>query len=225
MERFRLKEIKKLSGKIILLTGLHIGAGSDEIKIGGVDTPVIKDKNGIPYIPGSSLKGKVRTLLEWYTGNVDLEKGNPYSTSDSNNPIARIFGNGSNNENYSGGPTRASFSDCPLENKEELLKVGALTEVKTEVSINRISGTVSSAGPRQMERVPAGAEFKFLITYRVFDMGDNGDTDEKNFDTLLKGLKLLEYDSLGGSGSRGYGRVKFVFDDEEIKKKFDNIKI
>ena len=61
----RLKEIKSIKGKIVLKTGLHIGAGSDEIHIGGIDTPVVKDPlKGWPYIPGSSLKGKIRTLLE-----------------------------------------------------------------------------------------------------------------------------------------------------------------
>ncbi len=219
----KLKEIKTIEGKIILETGLHIGAGSDEIKIGGIDNPVVRDPlTDRPYIPGSSLKGKVRTLLEWYLGYVS-EDGKPYSTTDSKNPIARIFGNGSNEKDYKGGPTRVSFSDCKLKNAEELIEKNALTEDKTEVSINRLSGTAGSAGPRQMERVPAGAEFEFKITYKVFDKGDGGETDEKYFDILLAGLKLLENDALGGSGSRGYGRIKFVFYDKEIENKFKKI--
>ncbi len=224
MENLKLKEIKMIKGRIILKTGLHIGAGSDEIKIGGIDNPVVKDPiTGYPYIPGSSIKGKVRALLEWFTGNVDLKEGRAFSTKDSDNPIARIFGNGKNIDEYKGGPTRVSFSDCKLLNAEELISNNALTEIKTEVSIDRRKGTASGAGPRQMERVPAGAEFSFEFSYKVFDMGDNGELDEKNFDLLLQGLKLLEMDSLGGSGSRGYGKIKIIFDNKEIQEKFDKI--
>ena len=208
----KLLEIKRIEGKIILKTGLHIGAGSDEIHIGGVDTPVVKDPlTNRPYIPGSSLKGKIRTILEWSTNRVDLEKGGPYATNDSNDNIARIFGNGRNEKDYSGGPTRVSFSDCFMneEKAEEMLKRNALTEEKIEVSIDRVRGTVGGGGPRRIERVPAGAEFEFSISYKVFDMGDGGKEDEKNFNLLLMGMKLLEFDSLGGSGSRGYGKIRF----------------
>ncbi len=207
----RLEKVKKISGKIYLRTGLHIGASNDEIHIGGIDNPVVKDPiTNKPYIPGSSLKGKVRTLLEWATGRVQ-NNGRPWSTDNGNDPIARIFGNGSNDKNYDGGPTRASFSDCFLdsEKSKEMLEKGALTEEKTEVVIDRIKGTVGGGGPRRMERVPAGAIFNFEISYRIYDMDDNGKTDEDNLKLLLKGLKLLEYDALGGSGSRGYGRIRF----------------
>ena len=219
----KLKEIKFIKGKIILKTGLHIGAGGDEIKIGGIDNPVVKDPvTGFPYIPGSSIKGKVRTLLEWFTGNVN-PKGNPFSTKDSNNSIARIFGNGSNENDYLGGPTRVSFSDCKLSNAEKLLEKNAITEIKAEVSIDRVKGTASKAGPRHMERVPAGAEFDFEFSYKIFDMGDDGKIDENNLDLLLIGLKLLEMDSLGGSGSRGYGKIGIdISVPEEIKKKYKN---
>ncbi len=226
----KLREIKSITGVIVLKTGLHIGAGSDEIHIGGIDSPVVKDPlTGWPYIPGSSLKGKIRTLLEWATGKIDKENGRPWATTEGNDPIARIFGNGSlqgEYKNYDGGPTRASFSDCFMVDSkaQEMIEKGVLTEEKIEVSINRIKGTAIS--PRRMERVPAGAVFNFEITYRVYDMGDGGEEDEKNFKLLLKGLKLLEYDALGGSGSRGYGRIKF--EDVKVNGKdcdFENIDI
>ncbi len=218
----KLKEIKFIKGKIILKTGLHIGAGNDEIKIGGIDNPVVKDPvTGYPYIPGSSIKGKVRTLLEWYTGNVSTD-GKPYSTEEDDNPIARIFGNGKNIDEYKGGPTRVSFSDCKLSNAEELLEKNAITETKAEVSIDRLRGTASGAGPRHMERVPAGAEFDFEFSYKIFELdNDNGKTDKDNFELLLKGLKLLELDSLGGSGSRGYGKIKIEINEpNDIKELF-----
>ncbi len=220
----KLKEIKFIKGKIFLHTGLHIGSGNDEIKIGGIDNPVVKEPlNGYPYIPGSSIKGKVRTLLEWYTGSVDQNRGNPFSTTDSKNPISRIFGNGSNEKDYAGGPTRVSFSDCYLLNAEKLIERDALTETKAEVSIDRRKGTASGAGPRHMERVPAGAEFNFELSYKIFDMGDGDNSDEQNFKLLLKGLKLLELDSLGGSGSRGYGKIRFQFEEQTIQDEFDKI--
>ncbi len=224
----KLKAVKKVTGKIVLRTGLHIGAGSDEIHIGGIDNPVIKDPlTGKPYIPGSSLKGKVRTLLEWATGRVKSD-GKPWATEDDEDPIARIFGNGENKENFRGGPTRVSFSDCFMdeEKAKEMIEKGALTDEKIEVTIDRVKGTVGVGGLRRMERVPAGAVFNFEITYRVYDMGDEGEKDKENFELLLKGLKLLEYDALGGSGSRGYGRIKFEnvrIDGEKFN--FDDIKI
>lgn len=218
----KLIKIIRLDGIIELKSGLHIGSGSDEIKIGGTDQPVIKNPiDGMPYIPGSSLKGKIRSLIEWKEDKVGM-KGGPYSTKDSTDSIARIFGNGKNEESYKGGPTRVTFNDCYLNSeyaekwaiKENLDK---LFEIKTEVSIDRVKGTASGAGPRRMERIVSGAKFDFSLAYKVFDMEDNGDNgkiDEENFHILLKGMRMLELDSLGGSGSRGYGKIEFI----ELKK-------
>jgi CRISPR-associated protein Csm3 len=227
----RLKEIKFIEGDILLKTGLHIGAGSDEIHIGGIDTPVVKDPlTNWPYIPGSSLKGKIRTLLEWATNKVRIDDGKPWIAKNGNglDPIARIFGNGGNDNNYNGGPTRVSFSDCFMfeEKAKEMIERGVLTEEKIEVSIDRSKGAAKKGGLRKIERVPAGATFKFEISYKVYDMEDDGNEDEENFNLLLMGMKLLEYDALGGSGSRGYGRIKF--ENVEINGKgvdFDGIDI
>lgn len=205
----KLKEIKSIRATIVLKSGLHIGAGNDEIRIGGIDNPVLKNPvTGHPYIPGSSLKGKIRTLLEWSRGEIGKD-GKPFSTDDSQNLVVRIFGNGSIDDNYAGGPTRVSFSDCELLNAFELIERKALTEAKAEVSMNRLTGTAKNGGLRHTERVPAGARFQFQITFKVFDMEDNGKRDEEAFDLLKEGLRLLELDSLGGSGSRGYGKIAF----------------
>ena len=214
----KLIKIIRLEGIIELKSGLHIGSGSDEIKIGGTDQPVIKNPiDGMPYIPGSSLKGKIRSLIEWKEGKVRPD-GEPYSTEDSNNSIARIFGNGKNKEKYKGGPTRVTFNDCYL-NPEYVTEfkirenMDKLFEIKTEVSIDRVKGTASGAGPRRMERIVNGARFDFSLAYKVFDMeesGYNGKLDEENFQILLKGMRMLELDSLGGSGSRGYGKIEFI---------------
>ena len=220
----KLKTIIKIEGNLILKTGLHIGAGNDEIKIGGIDNPVVKNPlNSEPYIPGSSLKGKVRTLLEWYEGKVSPD-GKPHYVKNGSDKITKLFGNGRNEDNYNGGPTRVSFSDCFLtkESSKKLREKGALTESKYEVLIDRRTGTVNKkAGPRQTERVPAGAEFNFSLTIRIFE----NDDEKELINFLLTGLKLLSLDALGGHGSRGYGRVEFVFDDDEIQKQFNLIKV
>ena len=224
----KLEEIISVTGKIEVKTGLHIGGNKDEIKIGGIDNPVIKNPlTNEPYIPGSSLKGKIRTLLEWRFGTVPddgkptkVNKWNKDSKTDEwldkkdkikfHIKIAKIFGNGTTikNEDIAReiGPTRISFFDCYLDlaNAEELKMQNALTEEKIEVTIDRRKGSVGGGGPRHMERVPAGAIFDFKLTYMVFN-----DEDKQNFKLIPLGMKLLELTALGGSGSRGYGKVVF----------------
>lgn len=229
----RLKDIKSIHGTIIVKTGLHIGAGDTEMRIGGVDNPVIKHPyTQEPYIPGSSLKGKVRSLLELKTGLMGQTGGKPVSAKDLKTcesgqqdeceKILKIFGSSGADaeEEPHLGPTRASFSDCHLDDewKERTIAAGyPFTEVKSENSINRIKGT--ALNPRFTERVPATAQFRFSVSIKELD-GDSG-----LFEYLLEGLKLLESDSLGGSGSRGYGRIAFRFDDETIQQQFDGMMI
>jgi len=211
----KIKNIKEIKAKIKVKSGLHIGGSKDEIKIGGIDNPVIKNPlTNEPYIPGSSLKGKIRSLIEWQFGTMTTD-GKPTdvtkNSSEIAKKIAKIFGNGStikdNNLAKEIGPTRVSFSDCALLNKDELLNRNALTEEKVEVTINRLTGTSVSGGLRRMERVPAGAEFDFSVTLIEFE-GDEG------FEAILAlGMKLLEMTNLGGNGSRGYGKIEF----EDIK--------
>ena len=232
-EAMKLVNIKQITGKIILETGLHIGAGDIEMHIGGTDNPVVKHPfTHEPYIPGSSLKGKVRSLLELKSGllpkNHDPKK--PLSAKILENlskdekqeaeRILKLFGtSGADSEAKKDlGPTRVSFADCFLtkECREKAQKGEiVLTEVKAENSINRITGTAEN--PRFTERVPAGVEFSFCITLKEFE------DDQGLEDLLLQGLKLLQHDALGGSGSRGYGRVRFEFDNPELQEKFDQI--
>lgn len=237
----KLLEFKEITGKIILKTGLRIGAGDTEMHIGGVDNSVIKHPHTLePYIPGSSLKGKVRSLLELESGLMGRTNGSPVSfrilekLTDKDDPngalrdrcrkILKLFGSSASDlEEETGlGPTRVSFSDCPLDGvwrAECIQRHLPFTEVKSEVSIDRIKGTAGGGGPRNMERVIAGAEFTFRITLKVFE-GDNG------LDAyLLRGLRLLQMDCLGGSGSRGYGRIELGFDDRETKRRFDEIQL
>jgi CRISPR-associated protein Csm3 len=203
----RLIKYKKITGKIIVKTGLHIGGSVDVIEIQGVDNPIIKNPmTNEPYIPGSSLKGKMRSLLEWKLGKI--EPNGPHQwCNDIACPICRIFGTSSDDANL--GPTRVLVRDAELTSKckDKIHKEGiSLTEVKYENSIDRIS---ARANPRSLERVSAGVEFDFEILYRVFDMGDQGKTDEELFKYVIDGLRYLQQDTLGGSGSRGSGKIAF----------------
>ena len=211
----KLTNIVEIKAKLVLQTGLHIGAGDSEMHIGGIDNSVIKHPlTQSPYIPGSSLKGKIRTLLEWRSGAVQsapLALKDVYKNPEEVKNILRLFGISGDTKNSEQevaeiGVSRLAFWDCALnEAWEKAIRDDnqLLTEAKSENTIDRITSTAGN--PRQTERVPAGAEFDFKITLRQFE----GDKPEL-LDLVLKGLKLLELDSLGGSGSRGYGKVKFT---------------
>lgn len=216
----KLTAIQKLTGTLELVSGLHIGSGNTEMHIGGTDNPVIKNPVTLePYIPGSSLKGKIRSLLEWELGVVGLTQGSPLGFKHIKDvpeadrqrakDILRLFGGAPDNDNTTAlvkeiGPTRLAFWDCPLEGawvKDMQSRNLLFTETKMENMIDRIRGVAEH--PRNTERVPAGARFAFNLTLRVHD-------GEELLPTLWRGLKLLELTGLGGSGSRGYGKVRFA---------------
>ena len=180
---------------LLVRTGMHIGASGAFSAIGAVDSPVIRDTlTGDPIIPGSSLKGKLRTLL---ARSICGDIMNMPDFKDDDAQILRLFG--------SALPVRAArlqFADCFVNNKEKMKAVG-LTEVKFENAINRLN---SVANPRQIERVVPGTSFGVNIVYEF-----SGDQEAKEDLALLaKGMKLLQLDYLGGHGSRGSGRVSFT---------------
>nr|EES51823.1 MAG: CRISPR-associated RAMP protein, Csm3 family [Leptospirillum ferrodiazotrophum] len=213
----RLTDIQKMTGTLELVTGLHIGAGNTEMHIGGTDNPVIKNPiTHQPYIPGSSLKGKMRSLLEWDFGFVGITDGGPLGFSHlsklkgdvhQGEILLSLFGGapeGSGDEIVEKvGPSRLLFWDCSLSPswvQEMSAKNLLLTETKMENTIDRIKGVAQH--PRNTERVPAGARFDFALTIRIHD-------GENHMKTILRGLRLLELTGLGGSGSRGYGKISF----------------
>ena len=187
-----------IKGKLEVVTGMHIGAGGDYAAIGAVDSPVIRDRiSNLPLIPGSTLKGKLRSLLvkEYCPGSQE--------PCTDNEIIRRIFG-GDFGENKKTG--RLIFSDSSLANFDDLKQKGIdnPTEVKFENTINRLTGV---ANPRQIERSIRGSEFNVEMVYEI---QNNVSKDEvlEDISTLAEGLKLLQYDYLGGHGTRGYGKVK-----------------
>ena len=211
-----------LTGKIRCKTALHIGGSKDAYEIGGMDNPVIKTIRGVPYIPGSSLKGKLRSLLEWSLGKVTSSETCKCGKADCE--VCRIFGT-SADKGTKFGPTRLVVRDAPLteESEDELKALGSttFTEVKTETAIDRLSGKAKDGSLRPIERVPEGTEFEFSMVYSVYSSGDtveikdiNGekvdvDTDIAFFPHVLNAMALLEDSYLGGMGSRGSGQVEF----------------
>ncbi len=199
-----LKDKIIITAKIHVITGMHIGAGYTNSAIGAVDDIVIRDPLTFqPIIPGSSIKGKLRYLLE--------SEGLTESQCEH---IKELFGG-------SDCPYRESklmFSDCFLtpESEKRLRNANtelSYTEIKYENTIERIE---LKATPRQQERVIAGSEFCFLVIYNLYSEEDV----KKDFEVIAKGFELLHYDYLGGSGTRGYGRVAFL--NFEVKSLKDN---
>jgi len=206
--------IKTLKGKLIVKTGLHIGAGNDKVEIGGMDNPIIRNPlTREPYIPGSSIKGKMRSLIEWETGVLAKTGGKPCDCGNADCKVCRVFGSGNNSSKVENardrGPTRLIMRDAVLtkEWSEKFRNGNALVEEKAENSLNRIT---AEANPRPIERGVPGVEFDFEISYRIIDTGDNGKIDKDYFnEVVLKSLKMLQDDYLGGGGTRGNGQVEF----------------
>lgn len=236
-----------IEGTIEVITGLHIGGGDDVMSIGGIDNPVIKTSEGKPYIPGSSIKGKMRSLLEWKYGLVLVKDDKNESDEDKKNrgkpfgsdrlsfiedeakkktaeTLIKLFGDSnskaSDEDKEKFGITRISVSDCYLSKEDENSvknKNVSFTEAKYENVIDRRSGT--ALHPRQSERVSTGTKFDFDIRVKVLD----GDNKDELIKMVRDGLSLIEQDYLGGSGSRGYGRVKFnIIEDNNATAKNNN---
>ena len=223
----------KFIGKLILEgdlhceTGLHIGAGKGTTEIGGADNPVVKDAFGRPYIPGSSLRGKLRSLLEQSSGlavpselvYVSRRKGQEVRIHQSDRPddeVCILFGRnpgriervqGDVMESSTATPSRLTVYDAALDAESITPAMrenldDELTEVKSENAVDRIT---SQANPRTLERVPAGARFRVRVVMDVLC-----DEDKPLFARLVEALRLLEDDALGGGGSRGSGRVRLA---------------
>ena len=223
-----LKLIGKLivDGEITCQTGLHIGAGKGSLDIGGADNPVVKDAYGMPYIPGSSLRGRLRSLLEQSSGltvpseliYLNRRRGQEVRIHQSAEPgdeICLLFGRNpgridrvQGGEAIEGGatPARLAIYDAPLDAESITTQMrenldDEITELKSENAVDRIT---AQSSPRTLERVPAGARFKVRLVIDILC-----EEDKTLVPRVAEGLRLLEDDALGGGGSRGSGRVKF----------------
>lgn len=223
-----------IRGTITALTGLHIGGSSVAMSIGGADKVVVRNPlTNEPYIPGSSIRGKMRSLLERVRGMEPKtgagEGGFSFEISSDNKPkadagknpatdLGRLFGVSAAETTKE--PTRLIVRDAHLtKNSKEKLENAPntdmpMTEVKTEANIDRIT---SAANPRQFERVPAGAEFAFEFILTLLE----DDDDAKFLNLVREGMELMQHDSLGGHGSRGYGQVEFTLQ-ETLERTTEN---
>lgn len=208
----KLQEKIILKGTITTHTGLHIGGAKTSMDIGGLDLPVIKTPKGVPYIPGSSLKGKIRSLLAKKEGSMDIKQDS--------NILRKMFGGiEDKKQNKNQEITRLIFRDAYLDEqafakdfpKGQVKLETDFTEIKTENTIERTTGKAKH--PRTIERVPAGAIFHFEIVLDKYDHSEAKEILEK----LKEGIQLLNQDYLGGSGTRGYGKVEMKFDEESEK--------
>lgn len=211
-----------INGEITCKTGLHIGGSLETIEIGGSDNPIIRDTvSNLPFIPGSSIKGKLRSLLELSDKKSSLsvikKKGNPSTEG----IAAEFFGVANNNESSKANKDSESSNDN-FHNKlivrdafptEDTIKMwdkhsdiidGA--ELKYENSLNRIT---SEAKPRNIERVPVNSKFKLEIVLSIYDKTYTTKSNYESLKPLFKSMKLLQDDYLGGSGTRGFGKIEF----------------
>lgn len=190
----------EITGTVEVKTGMHIGGSSSFAAIGAVDSPVIKDvRSGLPMIPGSSLKGKIRTLLaRQYNTHIADKPDNDAAC------LTRLFGCAKQSQDGRVKRSRILVSDMFLLNEGELREQGlqVMTEVKFENTINRATAV---ANPRQIERTIRGSKFGLEMIYEV----ENEDEIAEDMRILAEGMRLLQYDYLGGHGSRGYGKVVF----------------
>ena len=197
-------------------SGLRIGGSKDDIGIGEMDNPVLRHPlTDYPYIPGSSIKGKLRSLCEYREGLIQTDgrsAGEPHGCNRQGCMVCTLFGP-HRKPQHDHGPTRLIVRDAVLttEWQEKLLAAQEtrnvnFTEVKSENWINRKTGTAGD--PRPMERIPAGTEFDLNFSVRIFE----GDNEQHILNYLREALAWLQKDTLGGSGTRGYGWVELVND-------------
>lgn len=229
-----------ITGKIEAVTGLHIGGSKTALDIGGVDLNVIKTHDGVPFIPGSSLKGKLRSLLARAEGSVavnkrQLKKGDQGKTDEDVPYLVQLFGNSGDSEEESAEITRLLVRDALLDtstapSQKEFPEMDfTYSDVKFENTIDRKKGVAQH--PRQLERVPAGANFNFELVYDIYEedeqqqytpdkdelKGQNRTCRDQHLWAISTAMQLLQDDYLGGQGSRGYGKI--VFKDVAVSQK------
>lgn len=202
----RMVEKVIIKGKIVALSGIMVGGTNNDLGIGGIDKQVVRNPiNNMPYLPGSSLKGKMRSLIELHLGTIGENNG---PSMNPNAIAARLFGyikDRSNNKTQQASRVivrDAEITQDSVNKIEELLE--SVTEVKAENTIDRIT---SEANPRFFERVIKGAEFNLEIVLNVFE-GEQ-DSKEEMINHIFTCLRLIKDDYIGGSGSRGNGQVAF----------------
>jgi CRISPR-associated protein Csm3 len=217
------EKIIRLQGRLLLTftltakTGLHIGGSPGVLAIGNVDNPVIRDPlTRQPYIPGSSLRGKMRSQMEKQYGRPQnnrigqvtihtCKQAEDYATCD----VCKTFGIPGEHPHSETSRLIVRDAFLTIESVDRLEKARTdlpYTEVKWEAAIDRVT---SAATPRQQERVPAGAEFAGALVFSLYSRGNREDdlSELRLFNNVLEALELVEQDYLGGQGARGSGQI------------------
>ncbi|PSR25431.1 MAG: type III-A CRISPR-associated RAMP protein Csm3 [Sulfobacillus thermosulfidooxidans] len=202
-----LREIWEVTAELTCVTGCHVGGSKDILEIGGIDNPIIRHPlTQQPYLPGSSLKGKFRSLLEAVDGKG--VNGEPCGCALPTCRVCRYFGP-HRKPRHTLNPTRFLFRDAFLTRaSQEALETAYehmglfYAEEKFENTINR--KTHVATNPRVQERVPAGTTFNFVLGVRIYHGDDMADIKA----TIEEMVALVEHDALGGSGSRGSGQIR-----------------
>lgn len=209
---WKLLKYVPITGVLTCKSGTRIGGSKDDIGIGEMDNPIIRHPlTKHPYVPGSSLKGKLRSLCEYREGKVPQD-GQPHGCTTDGCLVCRVFGP-HKTTNHRHGPTRLIVRDAMLtsDSEKQLIEAQAqglnFAEVKSENWINRNTGVAGHGGLRTQERVPAGTKFNFAMSVRIFE----GDDEQKILDFIKQALEWLPQDTLGGSGTRGYGWVELEY--------------
>ena len=208
----QLTEHLEIKGILTCKTGLKIGGTKEAAGIGETDNPIIRHPiTRLPYVPGSSLKGKMRSLLEWKYRPECQNSGKPCDCGKCE--VCELFG--SNNIRTTYHPTRLIFRDALLteESQKELQETlpGSFIEEKTEIAMNRSTGATRDRSLRQQERIPEGTTFRFALTMRLFDIDKQARS--RYLEMVAEAVDMLEKDYLGGSGTRGYGKVALTAND------------
>lgn len=196
-------------GDIVATTAIHIGDGKNGFKPNAVDDTVMKNKEGLPFIPASSLKGVLRSYLERVLASIgrevcvvnkccderfeSKEKRKNFSDEDIYNEVCEIchlFGSGVNG---------AKFSIRDLKVIEETF---AGYEYRSGNAIDRDTNKTADGALYDFEIVPADTRFKFKAILE--------NPDSKDINNVVFLLKSMEEEELliGGKTSRGLGGFK-----------------
>ena len=209
----KLKNIVSVSGVLTIKSGLSIGGSKEGLGVDTKDNPIIRNPlSNKPYIPGSSIKGKMRSLFEQY----GLAKGGsfPCKCGRKECVVCTLFGAHMNVKGESGTP-RLMFRDSMLAPEFEDLFDEEIVEIKTETMIDRNTGTAATGSLRTKERIAAGVKFNYSIDILVFE----NDNENKLVEYVKQGLKFIELTGLGSKISAGYGQIDFDIENIKITKK------
>ena len=213
----KLKKMIVIGGTMTAVEGIHIGGNNEGTKVGGCDNPVIRNPlTGKPYIPGSSIKGVMRSTLEKIEDK--SRNGKPCGCGNSNCMVCKLFGAHMNMQANSGEP-RLLVRDMDIDPEFEnwLYESGKdcfdIIEIKASTMVNRSTNTAAGGSLRNIERVAAGTKFKCEFVLKIFD----GDDEKAMINTIKKLLSSVEVLGIGSKTTAGCGQVKFDIDWDNMK--------